>query len=63
MALTITEPCINCDLCEPICPNQAISQGLEIYEIDADKCTECQGFFDEPQCVVVCPVGVVIKIT
>lgn len=56
MALLITDQCINCDVCEPECPNDAISQGLEIYEIDPDKCTECLGHFDTPQCVEVCPV-------
>ena len=56
MALYITDECINCDVCEPECPNQAISMGPEIYEIDADLCTECVGHFDSPQCVEVCPV-------
>ena len=56
MALTITEECINCDVCEPECPNQAISMGETIYVIDPNKCTECVGHFDEPQCVQVCPV-------
>ena len=56
MALMITDECINCDVCEPECPNNAISQGEEIYEINADLCTECVGHFDEPQCVDVCPV-------
>jgi len=56
MALRITDTCINCDVCEPACPNQAISQGLEFYEIDPSRCTECVGHFDEPQCVVLCPV-------
>ena len=56
MALMITDECINCDVCEPECPNGAISQGTEIYVIDPAKCTECVGHFDEPQCVVVCPV-------
>lgn len=56
MALIITDECINCDVCEPECPNGAISMGEEIYEIDPRKCTECVGHFDEPQCVVVCPV-------
>lgn len=56
MALKITHECINCDVCEPVCPNQAITQGLEIYEIDAARCTECVGHHAEPQCVVVCPV-------
>lgn len=56
MALMITDECINCDVCEPECPNGAISQGDEIYEIDPNKCTECVGHFDEPQCQQVCPV-------
>ncbi|HSQ04843.1 MAG TPA: YfhL family 4Fe-4S dicluster ferredoxin [Burkholderiales bacterium] len=56
MALLITDECINCDVCEPECPNQAISAGEEIYEIDPEKCTECVGHHDEPQCRKVCPV-------
>ena len=56
MALMITDECINCDVCEPECPNGAISQGLEIYVIDPDRCTECAGHFDTPQCREVCPV-------
>ena len=56
MALMITDECINCDVCEPECPNAAISQGPEIYVIDPAKCTECVGHFDKPQCVEVCPV-------
>lgn len=55
MALTITDECINCDVCEPECPNEAIYMGAEIYEINPDKCTECHGHFDEPQCMEVCP--------
>ena len=57
MALWITDECINCDVCEPECPNQAISMGIEIYEIEPSRCTECVGHFDEPQCVQVCPVS------
>ncbi|MBL0230180.1 MAG: YfhL family 4Fe-4S dicluster ferredoxin [Moraxellaceae bacterium] len=57
MALMITDECINCDVCEPVCPNKAIFQGPEIYEIDAGLCTECVGHFDEPQCQTVCPVS------
>jgi len=56
MALMITDECINCDVCEPECPNDAISQGEEIYVIDPQKCTECVGHHAEPQCVKVCPV-------
>ena len=57
MALKITDACINCDVCEPVCPNGAIYQGEEIYEIDPGLCTECVGHFDKPQCQTVCPVA------
>ncbi len=56
MALKITDECINCDVCQPECPNDAIFQGESIYEIDASRCTECVGHFSEPQCRQVCPV-------
>ncbi|HQR51108.1 MAG TPA: YfhL family 4Fe-4S dicluster ferredoxin [Methylophilaceae bacterium] len=56
MALMITDECINCDVCEPECPNEAIFQGQEIYEIDPDKCTECVGHYAKPQCQEVCPI-------
>ena len=56
MALIISDECINCDVCEPECPNGAIYQGQEIYEINPNLCTECVGHFDTPQCVEVCPV-------
>jgi ferredoxin len=56
MSLRITDQCVNCDVCEPVCPNKAISLGAEYYEIDPRLCTECIGHHDEPQCVVVCPV-------
>lgn len=56
MAYIITEECINCAACEPECPNEAITAGDEIYEIDPDKCTECVGHFLESQCAAVCPV-------
>jgi len=62
MPLYITDDCINCDICEPECPNSAISQGEEFYEIDTKKCTECVGFFDTPQCIKVCPIRCVKKI-
>ncbi len=56
MALMITDECINCDVCEPECPNDAISMGELIYVIDPKKCTECVGHFQTSQCVEVCPV-------
>ena len=52
MSLLITDECINCDVCVPECPNEAIYMGEEIYEIDGDLCTECVGHFDTPQCVL-----------
>lgn len=61
MALMITDECINCDVCEPECPNNAIYQGLEIYVINPDLCTECVGHYDTPQCVDVCPVDCIPK--
>ena len=60
MSLLINDECINCDVCEPECPNAAISQGDEIYEIDPNLCTECIGHFDEPQCMEVCPVDCIL---
>ena len=60
MALMINEECINCDVCEPECPNGALSQGEDIYVIDPNKCTECVGHFDSPQCVEVCPVDCIV---
>lgn len=61
MSLIITDECINCDVCEPVCPNTAIYQGEMIYEIHPDKCTECVGHFSEPQCIAVCPVNCILK--
>ena len=60
MAIMITGECINCHACEPECPNSAISQGEDIYEINPDLCTECVGFSDTPQCAYVCPVDVCV---
>ncbi len=60
MALLITDQCVNCDVCEPVCPNQAISFGPKIYTIEGARCTECVGHFDEPQCVEVCPVECIV---
>lgn len=61
MSLIITEECINCDVCEPVCPNEAIYMGPEIFEIDPMLCTECVGHFDEPQCAEICPVECIPK--
>jgi ferredoxin len=60
MSLLITDECINCDVCEPECPNNAISVGPQIYVIDPALCTECVGHYDTPQCREVCPVDCII---
>ncbi len=60
MSLRITEECINCDVCEPECPNTAISPGEVVYVIDPQRCTECVGHYDTPQCVEVCPVECIV---
>jgi ferredoxin len=61
MALMITDECINCDVCEPVCPNEAISVGIDRYVIDPMLCTECIGHYDVPQCQLVCPVECIPK--
>ena len=61
MSLIITDECINCDVCEPECPNDAIFMGEDIYEIHSHLCTECVGHYDTPQCVIVCPVECIPK--
>ncbi len=57
MALMITDACINCGVCEPECPNQAIEMGEETYVIRARRCTECVGEHDTPQCQTLCPIS------
>jgi ferredoxin len=61
MSLKITDECIACDACREECPNEAIEEGDPIYLIDADRCTECIGEYDEPACILVCPVDSIIR--
>jgi ferredoxin len=56
MSLKITDECTSCAVCEPECPNEAISEGDDLFIINPELCTECVGFYDEPQCSAVCPV-------
>ena len=60
MALMVTDECTSCGACLEDCPNQAISEGDTVYIIDPEKCTECVGFNEEPQCVAVCPVECIV---
>jgi ferredoxin len=61
MAMKITDDCILCGACEPECPVDAISEGDDVYVIDPDKCVECEGHYDSPQCEEVCPSEAVVK--
>ena len=62
MSLIIYDECINCDVCEPECPNGAISQGEEIYVIDANTCNDCSDQSDGSHCVAVCPVDCIFVV-
>ncbi|MBN1347367.1 MAG: 4Fe-4S binding protein [Phycisphaerae bacterium] len=53
MAHTITDECITCGTCADVCPEGAISEGDEVYTIDAQKCTDCATCVDE------CPVSAI----
>ena len=61
MALLINNKCINCDMCDPECPNEAIYMGAKIYQIDPNKCTECVGHYDNPT-VLVCVLLIVLSL-
>ena len=61
MAMKITDDCIACDACVAECPVEAISEAADIYVIDPEKCVECEGHYDSPQCVEVCPVDCIVK--
>lgn len=53
MAYTITDRCIKCGACEPVCPVEAISEGEETYVIDAEKCIDCGA------CQETCPTDAI----
>ncbi len=63
MAMYIDQTlCTSCGDCEPECPEAAIRRTKTgLYEIKADRCTECEGHFDMPRCEEVCPVDECIQ--
>lgn len=48
------ELCTACGDCEPVCPSESITPHKGLYKIIADTCTECEGEFDDPQCLDTC---------
>ena len=61
MSLKITDDCTSCDACVTVCPNAAITAGDIIYDIDPNRCTECVGTDESPQCQHVCPADAIIQ--
>jgi NAD-dependent dihydropyrimidine dehydrogenase PreA subunit len=53
MAYKISDACTKCGSCEPVCPQECISEGDTQYVIDADSCVDCGLCADE------CPVGAI----
>lgn len=59
MVVEISEDCISCGACEGECPNKAISEGPTSYVVNPERCTECVGSYQAPQCVQTCPVSAI----
>ncbi len=58
----IAEDCVACGACEPECPTTSIFMNDDnVYEINAKTCVECEGHYDSPQCVSVCPADCIVK--
>jgi len=55
MAFKISSECIKCGACEAECPVSAITEGDDLYVIDADACIGCGS------CADVCPVGAPVE--
>lgn len=63
MTMTITEDCTACYACEPECPNEAIRMGKGgIFVIEPELCTDCEGYFEQSQCVAVCSVDACVPV-
>jgi Fe-S-cluster-containing dehydrogenase component len=61
MSVIINDTCITCDACLQNCPVEAIVDdasnptGNSRYYVQPEKCVECVGIFDDPQCAAICP--------
>ncbi len=61
MAVIIGKSCINCDACKQVCPVNAIVDdslnptGEKQYYVQPEKCIECVGVYEDPQCAAICP--------
>jgi ferredoxin len=77
ITLLITEDCINCRACDTICPSNAIYPGgkefklnnikhkalvKDYYYIVPEKCNFCEGVYEEPECVNICPMDAIKKV-
>ncbi|WP_295053149.1 4Fe-4S dicluster domain-containing protein [Sulfuricurvum sp.] len=61
MSVIINDTCITCDACLQQCPVNAIVDdssnptGKKQYYVQPEKCVECVGLYDDPQCAAICP--------
>lgn len=61
MSVIIDDTCITCDACLQNCPVNAIVDdshnptGESRYYVQPEKCVECVGIYDDPQCAAICP--------
>ena len=61
MSLKINQLGVNCDVCDPVFPNQAVWRGVEIHEIAPTVRTACGGHRDPPHWIEICAVeGIII---
>lgn len=60
MALMILDRCVGCGTCTMECPTDAIYELDDIFAIDPERCCECVGFYDKPQCVILCPERAIV---